>query len=117
MVRVVGVSAAGPPGAADAPTASDKDNPAAPNAGKAFVRRFRVEASFVRNIAESSVVKARDVLSIYIALASISQCQSHDCSKLLEKRKMNAVAVLSFRSFPRRPSGTPWTTTVKALRS
>jgi hypothetical protein len=42
----VGISAPGPPGIADAPLASDNDNPAAPNTGRALLRRFRFEGCF-----------------------------------------------------------------------
>jgi hypothetical protein len=42
----VGMSAAGPPGTADAPVASDNDNPAAPNNGTAHARCFRFEDFF-----------------------------------------------------------------------
>ena len=50
-----GVSVAGPLVAADAPPANDKDIPATPNTGTAFLRRFRFEASFVCAIAEFSI--------------------------------------------------------------
>jgi hypothetical protein len=46
-----GISAAGAP---DAPLASDNDNPAAPNTGTAFLRRFRFEACFAYDMAETS---------------------------------------------------------------
>jgi hypothetical protein len=42
----VGISVADPPVPADAPLASDNDNPAAPNNGTAHARRFRFEACF-----------------------------------------------------------------------
>jgi hypothetical protein len=42
----VGVLAAGSPIAAVAALATDNDNPAAPNIGMAFLRRFRFEAGF-----------------------------------------------------------------------
>jgi hypothetical protein len=42
----VGISAAGPPGTADALPASDNDNPAAPNNGTAHARCFRFEGFF-----------------------------------------------------------------------
>jgi hypothetical protein len=41
-------------GALDAPLASDNDNPAAPNTGTAFLRRFRFEACFAYGMAETS---------------------------------------------------------------
>jgi len=50
----VGISAAGPLVTADAPLASDNDNPAAPNTGRALLRRFRFEACFACDMAESS---------------------------------------------------------------
>jgi hypothetical protein len=45
----VGISAAGPPIAGNAPLASD--NAAAPNIGPAFRRRFRFEACFGSDMA------------------------------------------------------------------
>jgi hypothetical protein len=42
----VGKFTAGPPGTADAVLASDNDNPAAPNTGRALLRRFCFEACF-----------------------------------------------------------------------
>jgi hypothetical protein len=44
----VGASANGAPVAADAPPASDNDNPAAPKTDMALLPRFRFEACFVR---------------------------------------------------------------------
>jgi hypothetical protein len=41
--------------AADAPPASEKLSPAAPNTGTAFVTRFRFEACFTRDMFASSV--------------------------------------------------------------
>jgi hypothetical protein len=46
----VAISAAGPLAAADAPPASDRDNPAAPRTGTAFLPAFRFEACFARGI-------------------------------------------------------------------
>jgi hypothetical protein len=40
------MAAPGPPVAADAPLTSDKDSPAAPNIGTAFLLRFRFETCF-----------------------------------------------------------------------
>jgi hypothetical protein len=54
MFGVDGISAAGTT-AADAPPASDKVNPAAPNTGTAFVIRFRFEACFARGMVASSI--------------------------------------------------------------
>jgi hypothetical protein len=51
----VGKFTAGPPGTADAVLASDKDKPAAPNTGRALLRRFRFEACFEFDIVESSI--------------------------------------------------------------
>jgi hypothetical protein len=50
----VGTSAAGPLVTADAPLASDNDNPAAPNTGRALLRRFRFEACFACDMMDSS---------------------------------------------------------------
>jgi hypothetical protein len=47
------MSAAGPPGTADAPLAIDNDNPAAPNKGTAHARRFRFEACLGWDMVES----------------------------------------------------------------
>jgi hypothetical protein len=46
----VGKFPAGPPGTADAVPASDNDNPAAPNTGRALLRRFCFEGCFVGGI-------------------------------------------------------------------
>jgi hypothetical protein len=46
-VFCVGISAAGTSVAAEAPLASDNDNPAAPNNGTAHARCFRFEGFFV----------------------------------------------------------------------
>jgi hypothetical protein len=55
-VFCVGISAAGTSVAADAPLASDNDNPAAPNNGTAHARRFRFEPCFACDMVESSHV-------------------------------------------------------------
>jgi hypothetical protein len=49
---IVGISATGPLAAADALPASDRDRPAAPNTGTAFIRAFRFEVCFARGIIE-----------------------------------------------------------------
>ena len=59
MFRVNG-SAAGPPVVADAPLASDNDNPAAPNSGRALLRRFRLESCFACDMVASSWSRRRD---------------------------------------------------------
>jgi len=46
----VGKFTAGPPGTADAVLASDNDNPAAPNTGRALLRRFCFEVCFAWGI-------------------------------------------------------------------
>jgi hypothetical protein len=46
--------------AADAPPTSENVNPAAPNAGTAFVARFRFEACFCRGIVASSIAVKDD---------------------------------------------------------
>src|SRR5262249_26923156 len=48
----VGISPS-PLGTADATLASDSDNPAAPNIGRALLRRFRFEVSFAWGIVNS----------------------------------------------------------------
>jgi hypothetical protein len=48
----VGMSAASLPIAADVPLASDNDNPAAPNVGTVFPRRFRFEDCFACDMLE-----------------------------------------------------------------
>jgi hypothetical protein len=48
----VGTSGAGDLVAADAPLASDKDNPTAPNNGTAHARLFGLEACFARDMVE-----------------------------------------------------------------
>jgi hypothetical protein len=47
----VGMFAAG---AADTPLASDNDKPAAPNAGRALLLRFRLDGCFARDMADTS---------------------------------------------------------------
>jgi hypothetical protein len=47
----VGIFTAGPP---DAPLASENDKPAAPNTGRALLLRFRFEACFARDMADTS---------------------------------------------------------------
>ena len=54
MFGVRGMSVVGAT-AADAPPASEKVSPAAPNTGTAFVTRFRFEACFTRGMVASSV--------------------------------------------------------------
>jgi hypothetical protein len=54
VVFSVGIFAAGTSVAADAPLASDNDNPAAPNNGTAHARCFRFEACFARDMVGSS---------------------------------------------------------------
>jgi hypothetical protein len=54
-VFCVGISAAGTSVAADAPLASDNDNPAAPNNGTAQARRFRFEACFACDMGDSPI--------------------------------------------------------------
>src|SRR5215813_3124710 len=56
----VGISPS-PLGTADATLASDNDNPAAPNTGRALLRRFRFEVSFAWGIVNSFHTSA-DVL-------------------------------------------------------
>jgi hypothetical protein len=48
----VDIFVTGPPGTADAPLASDNDNPAAPNTGKALLRRLCFEACFAYDMVE-----------------------------------------------------------------
>jgi len=54
MFGVRGMSVVGAT-AADAPPASEKVSPAAPNTGTVFVTRFRFEACFTRGMVASSV--------------------------------------------------------------
>ena len=54
VVFCVGISAAGTSVAADAPLASDNDNPAALNNGTAHARLFRFDAFFAFDMVESS---------------------------------------------------------------
>src|ERR1700730_14910733 len=49
--------------AADAPPTSDMVNPAAPNAGTAFVPRLRFEACFARGIVASSIHSIAEMFS------------------------------------------------------
>jgi hypothetical protein len=41
-------------GAADAPLANENDKPAAPNAGRALLLRFRLVGCFARDMADTS---------------------------------------------------------------
>jgi len=52
---------ASPLGTADAPLASDNDNPAAPNTGRALLRCFRFEVCFAWGIVKSLPPDARQV--------------------------------------------------------
>jgi hypothetical protein len=61
QVFCVGISA-GTSVAADAPVASDNDNPAAPNNGTAHARCFRFEACFGWDMAESSRTQSPDAV-------------------------------------------------------
>jgi hypothetical protein len=54
VVFCIGISAEGTSVAADAPLASDNDNPAAPNNGTAHARCFRFEPCFARDMMEFS---------------------------------------------------------------
>jgi hypothetical protein len=63
VVFSVGIFAAGTSVAADAPLASDNDNPAAPNNGTAHARCFRFEACFACDMVESSHVLPIDCMS------------------------------------------------------
>src|ERR1700724_1881066 len=58
MFGVRGTSCVGT-AAADAPPASEKVNPAAPNTGAAIVPRFRFEACFTPSIVASSITFKR----------------------------------------------------------
>jgi hypothetical protein len=53
VFRGVGISA-GSAVTADAPPASDNDNPAAPNTGTAFLARFRFKPCFAYDMTETS---------------------------------------------------------------
>jgi hypothetical protein len=62
-------SAAGPLVDADAPLASDSDNPAAPKTGIALLRQFRFEACLVRAISGSPIFFQESCRSILIVRA------------------------------------------------
>ena len=49
--------------AADAPLASDNDNPAAPNAGRALPLHLGFEACFARNMVESPIEFDQSIFS------------------------------------------------------
>src|SRR5262245_45014376 len=70
-VFAVGISPS-PLGTADATLASDSDNPAAPNTGRALLRRFRFEVSFAWGIVNSFHTSA-DVLASWAAFRSDGQ--------------------------------------------
>jgi hypothetical protein len=48
----VGIFTAGPPGIADAPLVNVNDNPAAPNTGRALLRRFRFMGKSFQNVGQ-----------------------------------------------------------------
>jgi hypothetical protein len=62
QVFCVGISGAGTSVAADAPVASDNDNPAAPNNGTAHARLFRFEDCFARDMMMSTPVQSSTAL-------------------------------------------------------
>ena len=63
----VSISAVDPLVAADAPLASDNDNPAAPNTGTALPLRFRFEACFAGNMVESPIEFDQSIFSdVYV---------------------------------------------------
>jgi hypothetical protein len=55
VFRVSGSAAGSAVVVADAPLASDNDNPAAPNSGTALLRRFRFESRFACDMVETSL--------------------------------------------------------------
>jgi hypothetical protein len=58
------MAAPGPPVAADAPLTSDKDSPAAPNIGTAFLLRFRFETCFACDMVKSLPYLPANIRSI-----------------------------------------------------
>jgi len=80
MFGVRGTSVVGAT-AADAPPASEKLSPAAPNTGTAFVTRFRFEACFTRGMFASSVPVKRFFDSsgaiVRSANAACKPCDGH----------------------------------------
>jgi hypothetical protein len=56
-------SAVGPPVDADAPLASDSDNPAAPKTGTVLLRRFRFEACLARAISGSPILSFKKAVA------------------------------------------------------
>ena len=62
------MTAVGPSVAAEAPLASDNDNPAAPNKGTAHARCFRFEGSFAWGMVTSHTVKSDCVRNAIVRL-------------------------------------------------
>jgi hypothetical protein len=84
MFGVGGMSVVGAT-AADAPPASEKLSPAAPNTGTAFVTRFRFEACFTRDMFASSVPVKR-----FFDSSERSNCTLCRCSVQAMRRVMCA---------------------------
>jgi len=78
----VGKSTAGPPGTADAVLASDNDKPAAPNTGKALLRRFRFDECFVCDIR---------VLQLFLIPNASFATQFDSLEDILPRRRVGAV--------------------------
>jgi len=76
MFGVRGMSVVGAT-AADAPPASEKVSPAAPNTGTAFVTRFRFEACFNRGMVASSV-PCEKCFDSSTAICTLCKCSLQD---------------------------------------
>jgi hypothetical protein len=79
--------------AADAPPASEKLSPAAPNTGTAFVTRFRFEACFTRDMFASSVPVKRffdsSAAIVRSANAACKPCNAPCAHRVPKFRLMN----------------------------
>ena len=89
MFGVGGMSVVGAT-AADAPPASEKLSPAAPNTGTAFVTRFRFEACFTRDMFASSVrfFDSRETI-VRSANAACKPCNAPCAHRVPKFRLMN----------------------------
>src|SRR5262249_8673653 len=95
----VGISPS-PLGTADATLASDSDNPAAPNTGRALLRRFSFEVSFAWGIVNSFHTSA-DVLERWAAFGDAKTI--HTEQETPHRRTLSEPHPINFRNFLTKP--------------
>jgi hypothetical protein len=101
------VASAAPPVDADAPLASDSDNPAAPNTGKVLLRRFRFEAWLARAISGSPILSIGFSLSRWNENTLRSVC---DARKRVSESQFRdyVISLINMNKRRRQPAqGTP----------